>query len=110
MEAPQSSENKKKEWWAYCGKIHRSRIAAGEETQDDFVNRMAKETETRRLSRDPIAELDMVIDSVLNKSRRNGGGAALTPNQKNSFKNSQLIRAIFDRTDGKEAPLSDPNL
>ena len=100
----------KKKWWAYCGEMHRSRVAAGKETHPYFANDISKESEIRSLSRDPIAELDMVIYSVLNKFGHHGGGASLTRNQKNSFKNSQHIRAVFDRTDSRETPPPGLNL
>lgn len=94
----------KREWWAYCGVMHRSRIAAGEEPYLLFAIRICKEAEARRLNRDSVAELDVVIDSVLGKLGRSGGGASRTRNQKSSFSCSQHIQAVFNGTEDSEPP------
>lgn len=104
---PEQRKNKR-EWWAYCGKLHKSRIAAGEEPYLDKAIRICKEAEGRSLSRDPIAELEDVIDSVLKRVRGAGKGASRTRNQKKAFSSSHQIKAVFDGTDDSELlPRSD---
>ena len=95
-----AQRKEKREWWALCGEMRRSRIAAGEETYFDFATRIIKEADARNKHRDPIAELETLIDSEMEKINR----PSRTTKLKNSFVSSQQIQAVFDGTDDSGLP------
>jgi hypothetical protein len=86
----------KREWWAYCGGIHKSRIAAGEETLSSVWFSISKATELKNASRDPIAELDALINGELESLKKKVNGVARARKKQTEFRSSQRIKSIFE--------------